>query len=189
MRRAFVGLLVLTAACVPIRRAPSAAELTRAEWARTLDDARAAAEGGRHDEVDKLLAAFATQHPGTPQATETLYWRGLYRLDPANRSHTAHEALQMLDAYLAARTADSVQHPFHDEALVLRRTAAQVEQLGRALSAANAASATRPTAPPPDPKPSDIAARDEEIARLRAELAKATDELNRIKRRLSTRRP
>jgi hypothetical protein len=178
--------------CASTRRAPSAESLTRQEWTQTLADVRAATEGGKHGEADRLLATFAARHPGTPEATETLYWRALYRLDAANKTHTATDALQMLDAYLAARPADSVNFPFRAEALVLRRVAAQTEQLGRALAAANrenAAARAGPPAPTRDPTVSDVAAKDSVIARLKDERDRAVDELERIKTRLQNRRP
>jgi hypothetical protein len=186
-----VAALALTD-CISTRRAPSVETLVRQEWAQTLADARAATEGGQHAEADRILATFAARHPGTPEATETLYWRALYRLDAANKTHTATDALQMLDAYLAARPADSVNFPFRAEALVLRRVAAQTEQLGRALAAANRENAAaRAGTPPPtrDPTVSDVAAKDAEIQKLKDELLKANDELDRIRQRLRTRRP
>lgn len=182
-------LLAGTTACLPpLRRGPSAEELTLREWVQAVADARVAAESGRHADTDQILATFAARHPGTPQATETLYWRGLYRLDAANRSHTATDALAMLDAYLAARPADTTAYPFRHEAVVLRRVAAVTEQLGKALQAAQAVRNTPPP-PPTDPRPVDITARDQEIVRLRDELAKANAELERIKRRLAAPRP
>jgi len=177
--------------CVSFRRTPSTETLVRQEWTQTLADARAATEGSHHAEADRILATFAARHPGIPEATETLYWRGLYRLDAANKTHTASDALQMLDAYLAARPADSVHFPFRPEALVLRRVAAQMEGLGRALAAANRENAARAgtVAPTRDPTVSDVAAKDAEIKALREELERANDELKRIRRRLTTRRP
>lgn len=192
------GLVTCVAAlgltdCVSFRRTPPVESLVRQEWTQTLADARAATEGGQHAEADRLLATFAARHPGTPEATETLYWRALYRLDAANKTHTATDALQMLDAYLAARPADSVQFPFRAEALVLRRVAAQTEQLGRALAAANrenaAARAGTVAAPTRDPSVADVAAKDAEIQKLKDELRTANDELTRIRTRLRTRRP
>lgn len=185
-RLAALGLLAL-GACAPIRRGPSATELTQREWTQALADARVAAESGKHADTDRVLATFASRHPGTPQATETLYWRGLYRLDAANRVHTATDALAMLDAYLLARPDTSVQ-PFRHEVVVLRRVAAATEQLGRALATAQRERTAAPP-PPADPRPVDVAARDQEIARLRDELARTQAELERIKRRLATPRP
>lgn len=180
--------LLAGTACAPIRRGPTAAELTRREWAQALADARVAAESGKHADADRVLATFASRHAGTPQATETLYWRGLYRLDAANRVHTATDALAMLDAYLAAQPADTLLYPFRHEAVILRRVAAATEQLGKALATAQR---QRDAAPPPpaDPRPVDVAARDQEIQRLKDELAKTTEELTRIKNRLARPRP
>jgi hypothetical protein len=186
MRAAALLILSGLAACSPMRRGPSPDVLIAQEWAVSLESARSYADSGRHEDADRLLAAFAAQHPGTPYATETLYWRGVYRLDPSNKLHTAAEAAQMLDAYLAARP--NATNGYQAEATVLRRMATQVEQLGRAVTAANAAAeAARQTpATAPEAKPADTS-KDQEIARLKSELEKTTDELNRIKKRLSTR--
>lgn len=188
-----LALLLVTGACSRLHRAPSPETVREREWTQTLADARAASEGGRHVDADRQLAAFASRYPGTPEATETLYWRGLYRLDAANRTHTAADALQLLDAYLAARPADTLGYPFRPEAMVLRRIAAQTDQLGRALASArsDAAAAARANAPAParDPSTADVAAKDAEIERLKEELRKANDELDRIKTRLQRRRP
>lgn len=180
-------VLALATGCVPIRHAPSATELTRQEWDRARADARAAVEGDRHARADTLLAAFAAQHPGTPEATETLYWRGVYRLDPANRTHSPADAIAMLDAYLAAFPADSADR-FRAEAVVLRRTAASVDRLSKAVATAAAATVASRPAGTEGARPAEPS-KDEEIARLKSELEKATDELNRIKRRLSAPRP
>jgi hypothetical protein len=187
MRRAAGTLIVFAlAACSPMRRGPSPDVLIAQEWAVSLESARSYADSGRHEDADRLLAAFAAQHPGTPHATETLYWRGVYRLDPSNKTYTPADAAQMLDAYLAARP--NATNGYQAEASVLRRMAIQVEQLGRAVAAANAAAeaAKQTVAAPPEARPADTG-KDQEIARLKSELEKTTDELNRIKRRLSTR--
>lgn len=188
LRPLVAAALLATAACAPLRRSPTAAELTVREWSQALADARVAAESGKHADADRVLATFASRHPGTPQAMETLYWRGLYRLDAANRVHTATDALAMLDAYLLARPADTTVYPFRHEVVVLRRVAAATEQLGRALASAQRERAASPP-PPADPRPVDVAARDQEIQRLRDELTATKAELDRIKRRLATPRP
>ncbi|HYD51605.1 MAG TPA: hypothetical protein VEA99_03215 [Gemmatimonadaceae bacterium] len=189
MRRVALVALLFTSACAQLfARGPSPAELTQVEWERTLVQARVYADSARHVDADRLLATFAAQYAGTPQANETLYWRGVYRLDPANRTHRVADALEMLNAYLATRP-DSANPRYQWEAAVLRRTALEIDRLNRAVVAANSATeaASRSAAPAATARPSADGSKDEEIARLRRELDSARDELNRIKRRLERR--
>jgi hypothetical protein len=147
------------------------------EWPETLQRAQAAAEAGRFDFADSTLVAFAERHASSPEASETLFWRALFRLDPANPHASAKDAAEDLTAYLAR----SGRHQHLVEARALRRAALLADSLavssGRRVAAAGAAGAAA------------VTDKDAEIARLREELKKATDELERIKRRLSTPTP
>ena len=189
MRRLALATLLLLGGCATLgtRRADPAAA-RRVEWLRTLEQARVWTDSARHVDADRLLATFAAQYAGTPEANETLYWRGVYRLDPANRTHTSGDALEILNAYLASPPADSGHAVMHAEARVLRRTALELQRLQRALSTANAATdaarASSSANVPTTPRPAESTAKDEEIARLKEELRKQTDELERIKNRL-----
>lgn len=163
-------------ACISWR--PLKRENVSMEWVRTLDNATLTASNGRFGEADSLLTGFAARHPNTAQAHEAQYWLAVFRLDPSNQTSSIEGGIAALDRYLAA---DSTL-PKRREALTMRRLAAQLATTMR-LAAANASvptSAARP-APPDD--------RQGEIQRLRAELAKANEELDRIRKRLATPKP
>lgn len=141
----------------------------RTEWTPVLLQASQEAGAGRYAGADKLLTDFAVRFPASAEATEAMYWRAIYKLDPANASGGAREAAALLDGYIA-----SGANGHRTEVQALRRVAAALE--------------ARVAAPAPVKvevvKPDDKA-KDEEIARLKDELSKATSELDRIKRRLA----
>ena len=144
------------------------------EWPSTLQRAQAAAEVGRFDAADSALAEFSARHPSSPEANETLFWRALFRLDPANPQSSASDAATDLTAYLAR----AGRHQHLVEARALRRAALLADSLaGAPARRAEAGAASAATD------------KDAEIARLKEELKKATEELERIKRRLSTPTP
>jgi len=164
------------AGCVrhPARPTPAAAAAMdpRTTWVRTLPDAQRAAADGRYDEADRLLAGFAQLFPRSQQAGEVHYWRALFKLDPANKDATPQQAVASLDAYLALGDAQ----PHRSEALVLRRTAAHMRILADSA-------APRPSTAERDK------AREEEMQKLRDDLAKAQEELERIRKRLASPKP
>jgi hypothetical protein len=141
----------------------------RTEWTPLLLQAAQEAGAGRYGGADKLLGDFAVRYPASAEATEAMYWRALYKLDPANPAGGPKEAGALLDGYIAS---GADEH--RTEVQSLRRVATALE--------------TRVATPAPVKvevvKPDDKA-RDEEIARLKDELSKATSELDRIKRRLA----
>ncbi len=167
---------------------PNPAPVASREWPQTLAGAQERAGRGDFDAADSLLGQFARKHPGTQGATESVYWQGVFRLDPSNRNGSLSVGLATLDAYIA----DPHPHDHAAEALTLRRVAAQLDAANRlAASASVAARETTPSAPNrpstesrPDQKTVD-AGTDAEIKRLKDELAKANAELERIKRRLA----
>lgn len=148
------------------------------EWTSRLLQASQEAAVGHYAVADKLLADYTTQFPASPEAAEAMYWRALFKMDPANGSSTPRDAAVLLDGYLASGAA-----AHRPEAQTLRRIASALD--ARAVAAA---------APAPAPakvevvKP-DEKARDEEIQRLKDELAKANAELERIKRRMKQPKP
>lgn len=131
--------------------------------------------GGRYDAADSILVEFIDEHPGTAESADALFWRAMYSLDPANRSASTATAIAELDRYLEG----APTLPHWREATTLRRVAAQLETATRLAAAAvqTQTSATRLAA-------ADDHAKDDELTRLRAELAKANEELDRIKKRL-----
>ena len=119
-----------------------------------------------------------------PAASDSLYWKAVLHLDALNRKGSTDSAIKFLDAYLARDTTQ--RHRL--EALVLRRLARDAMQLARVEAALQQAKTAEPVkAGEPAPK------RDEEmvkeIQRLKDELAKANEELERIKKRLATPKP
>jgi cob(I)alamin adenosyltransferase len=124
--------------------------------------------------ADKVLTDFATRFPNSPEAAEVPYWRAVYKLDPTNAA-TTREALALLDGYLA-NTPNGLHRM---EATTLRRIAGALDTRTAALSAQMAT---------PLPK-TDERVHEEELARLRDELAKANAELTRIKSRLARPKP
>ena len=173
---AFAAATVLLAACASMP-GPWRREQSEREWVSTFTEAHRRAAQGRPASADSLLERFARDFPRSNEATETLYWRALFRLDPANASARPSDATELLDAYLAASTPTT--HLV--EAQALRRTAKALDSLQRALVVTRAvadsaaALAARPAAENP-----------EEVQKLKEELAKTQAELDRIKRRLAS---
>jgi hypothetical protein len=148
----------------------------------------------RFDGADSALARFAKLYPRTPQALETAFWRGLYKMDPANPNATLATAISLLDTYLE----DSRDRDHLSEARTMRRVAAQLEGLTRVAenavseareasnTAANAkAQAASANARAEAAKTEATPASDAEVKRLKEELAKANAELERIRKRLT----
>ena len=146
------------------------------DWAGSLTQTWQEVGAGRYAVADRLLAEFAIRHAGSAEATDASYWRAVFKLDPANPASSAHDAIALLDTYLA-----SGQTPHRTEAHAMRRVALALE----ARQKESAAAATTGTVSPPK----DDKAQSEEIARLKDELAKANAELERIKRRLAQPKP
>lgn len=155
------------------------------DW--TIAQATATAEvlNGRYGVADKALSDFATRHPTRAEAAEALFSRAIFKLDPMNGTATPRDAGLLLDSYLAIPQA-SVHRA---EATVLRRIAAVLERGAAAGGAPSAPGTAGGTPTSPAPGRADERAKDEEIQRLKDELAKANAELERIRRRLATPRP
>jgi hypothetical protein len=192
-RRA-LGLLAvgLLASCARFRTEHASPPPSSRAWPPALSLAQAYAARGEFAAADSALAEFAARYPGTPEALETAYWRAVYRLDPSNRDLSVESSMALLDAYLA----DTRPHQHGAEARTLRRIAGELDRLNRLAGNALAQQAKDATSTPStrvgaaEPRPEgtrtapDTAAQDE-IRRLRDELAKANAELERIRRRLA----
>ncbi len=163
MRRLLAASVLLTA-CHSASPATVPSQASRADWTAYQLQVAQETGAGRYGVADKLLAEFATKYPASPEAVDAMYWRALYKLDPANQTGSPHDAAALLDGYLATPNA-----PRRTEAALLRRVAA-------ALEVRQAAAAVPPK--------TDQATTDE-LTRLKDELAKANAELERIKRRLA----
>lgn len=183
---------MVVASCARLRPEHTGPAPANRAWPPTLSLAQAYAARGEFGPADSALAEFAARYPGTSEALETAYWRAVYKLDPSNRDLSIEAAMASLDAYLA----DTRPHQHGAEARSLRRIAGELDRLnrlaGNALAQqvreANAAPATRVGSTEPRTEPAkaapDSAAQDE-IKRLKDELAKANAELERIRRRLA----
>ncbi|MEO8561976.1 MAG: hypothetical protein ABI601_07875 [bacterium] len=141
------------------------------EWPTAHAAAMTEARAARLGVADRALTDFAQRFPESPEAAEVPYWRALLKLDPTNVA-ALKDATALLDAYLAGTPAS----PHRMEASALRRLIAALDARTAAMTAVQPAVAV----PRPDDK-----AQQEEIARLRDDLAKANAELTRIRRRLA----
>jgi hypothetical protein len=183
-----VSALTLASGCITIHRPAFMEEASEREWPATLSRAQTAATQGRFEAADSVLARFAAQHAGSPEALETAYWRALFKVDPVDRPESLTPAMALLDSYLT----DPRPREHVAEAFSLRRIATQLEALStRATSlVATIPRETRDPVstvrPPADQRPTiDQSASDAaEIKRLKDELAKANAELERIRKRL-----
>jgi hypothetical protein len=182
VRRAAILGLVAALGCVTGHGAPLSSGASK-DWGETLADAEAAAAQRRYADADRMLADFASRFPGTEGAIESAYWRGLIALEPANRDGSPQVAAALFETYGKAPGA----LPHRLEADILRHIALKLQALSPTTSVgANATSSpTVAVASGTTDHSSDLKARDTEIQRLKDELAKANDELERIKRRLT----
>ena len=175
--------LALTAALLAIGcitgRGMRTSDSSLNDWPAVLAAATADAAEHRYAEADRTLANFAARYPETTEGRETLYWRALFRLDPANREVSPAMAATWLENYL--RSDAAVGHRV--EAETLRRLIAARADSSAAQAVAGAAAPANPGAA--GASAADLKAKDEEIKKLRDDLAKANEELERIKRRLS----
>ena len=129
-----------------------------------------------------MLADFAAQYPGTPQALAAIVRRALYKADPANPTATAHDATVLLDSTLAMPL-DSAGRA---DARALRRI---TMSLARAAALASSASESSTSSADSSARPDDAKSSSDEVQRLRNELAKANAELERIKKRVAQPKP
>lgn len=162
----------------------------RLDWNQTLDGARQAVIAGRYADADSLLTAYATRHPDAKQAAEVPYWQGIFRLDPGNPNRSVDQGVAALDRYLAGPPT----RPHWREATVARRLAVQLDSAMKQAAAAAAQLASAQSsggnaAGSGGAGSDDVKSKDDEIARLRGELAKANEELERIKKRLAAPKP
>ena len=141
-------------------------------WVATLAAVQAAVDSGRFGLADSMLTAFEQSQAGTGDATESAFWRAMLRADPRNPAFTPAAARAALEEY-------AVGAPPHrkTEAEVLLRHLALSDSLRAAQASQRAAVDQRDRA------------REEEVQKLRDELARTQAELDRIKRRLGPPKP
>jgi hypothetical protein len=160
--------LILLAACAPINKLRTPSRVS--EWPITVRRASLAADSGNYINADRILTAYASEYSRTREAHEILFWRALFKLDPGNTSGSIADGLAMLDRYLA----DTSTIAYKPEATVLKRLAVTTQVLqARAVPTVVRDTTVVKTS------------NDAEVAALKAELAKANAELERIKKRLA----
>lgn len=162
------------------------------DWKSTLAEARAAADSGRWAVADQRLSQYVMRYPDRREAREAVYWRGLFRMAPGNDT-TAHRlAIPTIEQYLAQpggehRTEAWILLGLAKDRAELRRLAdAREKELAEVQAALGRAQRT--TAPGATEQPADRGLA-QEVERLKGELAKANQELERIRRRLAGQRP
>lgn len=179
-----VGLIVAISACASSAHRQRTAPSPERDWPGTITAAQKAVAGGRYADAQQELAAFAQRHPGAPESRETLYWRALFSLDPANHNQDTDSAVKALDAYLL----DGGSAPHREEAQVLRRIALSLDSLSR--SGLLIVSSPADTVMKPFPA---MIARVQELQKenqkLKDQLDKTNAELDRIKKRLAAPKP
>lgn len=149
-----------------------------------VGDARRFVTGGDLRSADSSLAQCSRAHPADAEGAHCRYWLVLVRLDPAHPG-PARGAVDAAREFLAR----DISAPGREEITLLLRVAAQRESLLASIDSTRNILATHALAAQ-TPLRDEPAARDkDEIERLRTELAKTQDELQRIKRRLSAPRP
>ena len=175
VRRLTAGLLVL-ASCHHRRPAapPPAADTVAVPspppeppWKRTVAAVQVAADSGQFARADSILAAFERGEPGSPDTSESAFWRAMLRADPRNPAFEPEEARRGIEAYLAAPNPRR-----RTEAGVMLRMLELSDSLRAAQAAQRSAAEARDRT------------REEEVQKLRDDLQRTQAELDRIKRRL-----
>ncbi len=169
IRKFLASAMLFVAACAPINRLRTPAYET--QWPIAVRRATLAADSGNYGNAERILATFASENPLTREAHEILFWRALFKLDPGNTTTgSAIEGIVLLDRYIA----DPVTLAYRAEATILKRLAVTTQVLQSKTT----------TAPVRDT--TIVKTTNEvEVAALRAELARTTAELDRIKKRLA----
>ena len=163
-----IAVMIVVSACAK-PPAPVAQPLA-AEFASAIEAARLKVDAGDYPGADKILADYSLRHQGTAEAREISFWRAMYIVDPANRTASIAQGIRALDIYLAS---DGTIW-YRPQAEVLRRTALVIQQVRQA-----------PIPKQVTGKDTVFISREEEVAALRDQLAKANAELDRIKKRLA----
>jgi hypothetical protein len=152
--------------------------------ARGVADAQRHIATGDLAGADSALVACSAAHPSDDTGAQCRYRLVLVRLDPASPG-PSRGAVEAAREYLAR----DVAAPGRDEMMLLVRIATERERMLDLLESSRNTLATRAT-DVQTPLRDDGALRlQTELEKLRAELARTQDELQRIKRRLSAPRP
>lgn len=175
VRRTVLAALLVSAGCVTGHSLIASAGR---DWNDTLTQAQAAASDHRYADADRLLADFAARNPGSEGAVESAYWRGVIALEPSNKDGSPQIAAALFETY--GRAGGKLPHRV--EADILRDIAVRLQAGPSTVAVASPAPGASAA---PATGAADLKAKDTEIQRLKDELAKANDELERIKRRLT----
>lgn len=135
-----------------------------------IDAASRKVESGDYTGADRVLSEFALSHKGTPEGNEIAFWRALYMVDPSNKNASVAEGIRAMDIYLS----NPASKMYRAQGQAIKRVA----QLTQSLRAQQAQTKVvgRDTV---------YVTREDEIAALKDQLAKANAELDRIKKRLA----
>ena len=162
------GIALLVGGCAKPPASPPTSPAM--EFANAIEAARQRVDSGDYPAADRILAEYALRHPGTPEAREIPFWRAMYIVDPQNRTASIAQGIRALDLYLASDGAIW----YRPQAEVLRRTALVIQSIRQAQTPRQV-----------NGRDTVFVTREEEIAALRDQLAKANAELERIKKRLA----
>jgi len=163
---AAIALVVAGCGKQPVVTAPTPA----AGFANAIEAAREKVDAGDYVGADRVLSEYALRVPGTAEAREVSFWRAMYIVDPANRTASIAQGIRALDIYLASEG----NLWYRPQAEVLRRTALVIQAVRQAQVPKQV-----------NGRDTVFISREEEVAALRDQLAKATAELDRIKKRLA----
>lgn len=163
---AAISLLALACSSAPAPSTP--APLNGFETALLAAERRV--DAGDYSGADRILSDFSLKAKGSQEAVEVAFFRALYMVDPNNREASMAEGVRALDIYLNTEGAKR----YRSEALVLKRTAQTVLALRVSQQAPRVVG-----------RDTVFVTREDEIAALKDQLAKANAELERIKRRLA----
>ena len=188
-----LGSLLLTGCFLKTMNQPPV-QPEREELSRTVARASQEVLASHYAAADSMLSDFTNHHPVSPEGAEAAYWRAVYLLDPDSPIASPRDAERIFFTYLASPW--DLEH--RATATTLRRVAQSLDRSTVAAATAvqsapptttAAPSVQTPTAPSPAAQAAADRARDEELQRLRDELAKANAELERIRRRLAQPKP
>ena len=169
LKKTILAISLLVAGC---SRAPVAenAPAPNDAFETALLAAERRVEAGDYSGADRILSDFSLKSKGTQESVEVAFFRALYMVDPNNRTASMAEGVRALDIYLNTTGA----RRYRSEALVLKRTAQTVLALRATQQAPRIAG-----------RDTVFVTREDEIAALKDQLAKANAELERIKKRLA----
>ena len=168
--RYLLAIAVLISACSGKQAAGRPAPADDS-FGNALAAAERRVEAGDYSGADRILADYSLKTKGSDDGAEVAFFRALYMVDPNNKNASMAEGVRALDIYLNT----SKVKRYRIEAVVLKRTAQAVLALRAAQQSPRLAG-----------RDTVFVNREDEIATLKDQLAKANAELERIKKRLAS---